>query len=1124
MPRTFLIAVVALLDLACFSSHINAGESVDYGREVKPLLAKRCYACHGALHQKGGLRLDTAASIRRGGESGPALSQDSLADSLLLQAITGTAGFRMPPAGEGAPLTDAETDLIRRWLKAGAPSPADETPQVSPEDYWSYRTPVRSPPPSVETDWPRGPVDAFVAAEHVRLGLTPRQPAAREVWLRRVYLDLAGIPPTPEELDEFLADELPDAAERVVDRLLARPDHGERWGRHWMDVWRYSDWYGSRGINEIRYSQRHIWRWRDWIVRSLNHDRSYGRMIEEMLAGDEIDPANPETLAATGFLGRNWYKFDRNVWMFDAIEQTSQAFLAVTMKCARCHDHKYDPLTQQDYYRFRAVFEPHDVRTDRISAKTETEKDATLGQVLKDGVARIYDKKLDAPTYVFERGDSRYPDEKKPLAPAVPAVFRAGDLAVTPRDLPLEAYYPALRPQVAEGLIADASDRVAAAQAEATRLASAADAARAKVEQAVASSGKAAESVAPAEIYATRFLAADQKDWKPISGQWIWEHDRLVQKQVGSFATIVLDRKLPQQFTLRLKYRPLPQGALRSIGLSYDYLDQGNSQDIYTSTNDARQTLQAFHRLNGQQHYPSAGTVSAQLKVGVEAVIEARVRGNQLSLALNGESKLEYVLPVPRREGKFTLWVHEGTAEFLELNIAPLETSLADLKQQSRAADHALAKQRLRVATAQAQAESLAARLAAERLRLTPEASADQRKASAEAASRAQAAVAVAQREEELLDAEYILAELRLASTAAANTSSAAASATAASTAPALTESEKKVAAARAAVDQAKQRLGQPDGQYEPVGETFPAQSTGRRAALASWMVDPRHPRTARVAVNHVWLRHFGQALVPSVANFGLNGDQPSHPALLDWLAVTLVEGDWRMKTLHRDLVLSATYRQSSAEGSPGDEARRIDPTNRYLWRMNSRRMEAEVVRDSVLAIADQLDRRQGGPELPESSGQTVPRRSLYFRLTPNEKMRFLETFDAADPNGCFRRRESVVPQQALVLMNSALALEASRQLAADLTGATPLDDPTSGGRFIELAFARVLGRKPTATEAAACVEFLESQASLGQATQEAVFPAGNPVRRPPASDVRQRAREDLVHVLYNHNDFVTIR
>ena len=227
-----------------------------------------------------------------------------------------------------------------------------------------------------------------------------------------MYLDLIGIPPTPDELHAFLKDTSPDAYEKVVDRLLASPMYGERWGRHWMDVWRYSDPFGNG--EEYRYSQRHVWRWRDWIIESLNADKGYDRMILEMLAGDEVAPGDRDTLRATGYLARNWYKFNRTAWIQDTVEYTAAGFLGITLRCARCHDHKYDPISQADYYRFRAVFEPHDVRIDPVPGQPD---------VNKDGVARAFDKTPDAPTYLFVRGDERTPDKSRPLTPGVPGVF-----------------------------------------------------------------------------------------------------------------------------------------------------------------------------------------------------------------------------------------------------------------------------------------------------------------------------------------------------------------------------------------------------------------------------------------------------------------------------------------------------------------------------------------------------------------------------------------------------------------------------------------------------------------------------------------------------------------------------
>ena len=210
----------------------------------------------------------------------------------------------------------------------------------------------------------------------------------------------------------FVADPSDRAYEALVDRLLASPQYGERWGRHWMDVWRYSDWDGFGA--EVRESQPHIWRWRDWIVESLNRDLPYDRMIVAMLAADETDPCDADSLRATGFLARNWYKFNRNVWLEDTVEHTAKAFLGITLNCAKCHDHKYDPIPQTDYYAFRAFFEPYTVRTDPVPGQPDT---------TKAGLVRVYDGQAATPTFVFERGDEKRPIKEKPLAPSVPLVL-----------------------------------------------------------------------------------------------------------------------------------------------------------------------------------------------------------------------------------------------------------------------------------------------------------------------------------------------------------------------------------------------------------------------------------------------------------------------------------------------------------------------------------------------------------------------------------------------------------------------------------------------------------------------------------------------------------------------------
>ena len=229
--------------------------------------------------------------------------------------------------------------------------------------------------------------------------------------MRRVYFDLIGLPPTPEELHAFLNDDSPNAYENVVDRLLASPRYGERWGRHWMDVWRYSDWAGWEGGGQIRDSQPHIWRWRDWIIESLNEDKGYDRMLKEMLAADEIAPDDPSALRATGFLVRNYKMLSREKWLQDTVDHTFLAFQGVTVGCAKCHDHMYDPILQKEYYQIRAIFTPHQVRIDRIPGEADAKK---------DGLVRTFDADLATPTFLLIRGDDRTPD-KTPLPPGVPA-------------------------------------------------------------------------------------------------------------------------------------------------------------------------------------------------------------------------------------------------------------------------------------------------------------------------------------------------------------------------------------------------------------------------------------------------------------------------------------------------------------------------------------------------------------------------------------------------------------------------------------------------------------------------------------------------------------------------------
>jgi hypothetical protein len=376
--RSTLLTVVC-----CFANMIVArgDDTVDYLAEVKPILSTKCYYCHGVLRQEAGLRLETLELMQTGGDSGAVIVAGNANGSLLIERVSDEdEDSRMPPAEDGAALKPEEIAIVRRWIAQGAPAPDEPTP-AAPSEHWAFQPVSRPTIPRGETkddSAATNPIDILLAAQRTPLKLQVQPQADRSILIRRLYLDLVGLPPTLEQLH----DERP--WEQIVDELLASPHHGERWGRHWMDIWRYSDWYGLGA--QLRNSQKHIWHWRDWIVESLNSDKGYDRMIQEMLAGDELAPDDPDVIRATGFLARNYYLFNRTTWLDSTIEHTGKAFLGLTLNCAKCHDHKYDPITQVDYYRFRAIFEPHQVRLDPVPGVTDFEK---------DGLPRVFDDHLD---------------------------------------------------------------------------------------------------------------------------------------------------------------------------------------------------------------------------------------------------------------------------------------------------------------------------------------------------------------------------------------------------------------------------------------------------------------------------------------------------------------------------------------------------------------------------------------------------------------------------------------------------------------------------------------------------------------------------------------------------------
>jgi hypothetical protein len=871
----------------------EAQTSVDYIQQIRPILVEHCFKCHSQIKQESSLRLDSIQGMVKGGKRGAAIAPGDHVQSLLFQAIAGVDDLLMPP--EGDRLSAEQIALLGRWIDEGAVAPSAEEIARS---HWAFRPPIKTELPRAD-HWVRNPIDAFVAETHQREGLQPTSEAAKERLLRRVYLDLIGLPPRPAEMRAFINDTAPDAYEQVVDRLLVNPRHGERWGRHWMDIWRYSDWAGHK--KEVRNSRPHIWRWRDWIVESLNENKPYDRMITEMLAGDEVAPDDPRTLRATGFLvrnWRNWFDGSRNVWLQDTTDHTAKGFLGLTLECARCHDHMYDPITQEDYFRFRAFFEPHEIRTDAIGGQADT---------TKDGLVRVYDAHLEAVTVFFPGGDDRRPDANRTFLPAPPQSLSSG-VDVQPVVLPIRAFYPGISSEIQEAAVDKARAALSAAD----------------------------------EALALALARPESTEPEPES--------RIVEHQ------------------LRLA----------------EARQKAAAQDL--------------------------------------ATVFARIRADK---ALYGKSESS-----------------EGPALIAAAAAAEAETVVLKAEEALRAAELALAN--------------------------------------AETAPSPDTA--------------------------------------------AVEQARQKVHTTNAAYLQAVDGRKSPED-YSPLGAKYPPNSTGRRLALAQWITDRKNPLTARVAVNHIWTRHFGRPLVDRVDDFGLRSPPPRMQALLDWLAVELMERDWNMKAIHHLIVTSSLYRMDSAESKHSEANRRLDRDNHYYWRWQRRRVEAEVVRDALLYVSGQLDLTMGGPELDQNAGQTTHRRSIYYRHAREKQMVFLALFDAPNMEECYRRVQTTSPQQGLALFNSPIAIRSARLLAKELS-LEKVDAGHDGDiQFVTEAYQRIICRPPKGNELSECLSFLQRQSELlADRDGLSTFSGGAASQVGPAAQPKERARENLLLVLFNLSEFVMMR
>ena len=1029
-----------LFAIILFTTGIASAGAVEYLRDIKPVLKARCYACHGALKQKAGLRVDSAENLRKGSNRGDVLAPGQAEPGKLLVRLTAAdADELMPP--EGAPLKQEEIKAIREWIAAGAPVPQSETAEADPREHWAFQVPNRVPLPGNAGN----PIDDLLEARLAKRGLKAQPPAERTILIRRLYLDLIGLPPTEEQLQDERR------WEAIVEELLASPYYGERWARHWMDIWRYSDWYGLG--DEVRDSQKQLWRWRDWIVTSLNENKGYDQMVREMLAADEITPRNLETVAATGFLARSYYKFNRTTWLDNTVEHTGKAFMGLTMNCAKCHDHKYDPIDHLDYYKFRAIFEPYHVRVDAMPGELD---------LANNGITRVYDGNLDAATYLHERGDESKADKNRKISAAPPAFLASGWEPPKPVELPLEVWRPDMQEFVQNGYLSQKLARVAEAEVQLKKL---------KLDKAAQERKRAkSEGIRPVkgEAILTDDFSEPRPDlWTVFGSDSRYQDDSLSITKPSLDTTYLRSKvKHPRDFELELKFKTTGGQKWKSTGIRFDVDESGdNSHFVYTSVFGAKVHL--AHTIGGKDEYTQA-VAKRSIKLNQIYTLGLKVRDRLINVSLDGEFLFAYTLP-RRQPGAVQIMAYDAVTEFHGIDVWNLPAQVV-LEKAGDAVTATVTAETIKLAEARlglAKAEYAfaKARVDADNAALRKEGS-----GSAEAVGKSQIEAGLAKAKFDLFDSKK------------------------------SAEAEKTIRKLEADLKSGKfpdreplpfsqvSLINTPNKDALPSDGGYPKTSSGRRTALANWLTHRDHPLTARVAVNHIWLRHFGAPLVETVNDFGLRAPRPLHQDLLDYLAVEFIESGWDMKYLHRLILTSKAWQRSSSNLAADKKTLAADPSNLHYWRMNGRRMEAQVVRDSLLHLAGTLDLAQRGPSVTPSPD--ARRRSLYFFHSRDGRSRFLATFDDADVFACYRRSESIVPQQALAMMNSQTAAASAKQIAA------VFEPNISSEALVRAAFSMILARPPAQAELAESLAYLKAQPK----------------------------REHFIHALINLNDFLMIR
>jgi hypothetical protein len=1083
--------------------------------KVRPVLVENCYPCHSvaAGKQRGGLYLDTREAVRKGGDNGPAVVPGKPQDSLLVKAVRQRPGGpKMPPKGK---LPDGVVADLEEWVKRGAPDPRDraDATTISWEDalrvrrqWWSLQ-PVRQPAVPLVQDgtWSAHPVDRFVLGRLEERGLSPAGPADRRTLLRRLSLVLTGLPPDPAAVEAFAADEAPDAYEKVVDGLLASPHFGERWARHWNDVVRFTETHG----NEWNYEVHHAWRYRDYLIRAFNDDVPFDQLVREHLAGDLLP--HPRRDPAEGFnesvIGTAFYRFgeanhDDCISLpqigFDLadnqLDTLTKAFQATTVACARCHDHKLDAVSMKDYYGLLGI-----LRSSRLVSHT-IDAPGTNAAPMK----RIRELKADVRKELGDvwLGEARQVGRYLRAADA----RRAGraDAAELARGLDpkrLESWEAALKVEKAppEDLL------------QPWRMLAAADATAFPAEWRKQAEAFAKEDRERAEANTRNFVnfadfrGGDFAGWQ-AGGQGLRDGpSRSGDFALGPDGDTLLRGVLPAgcyTFTLSdrlngtLRSPVLPRGAKH---LSFQVLGQRSSA-VRLVSNNCQLNYKNYRALTGSElqwvtFAPPEDADGLRVYAELMTMFDNPKFPDQLS-ALGGD-KDNYRVPWDKAAadprsffGVTRVVAHDGPeppkpelGHLRPLFAGPEPAELADLANRYAAAVEAA----VRAWAADRATDDdvrwldglLRRGLLGNDVRLTP---------------RLEALAGRYREVEKGLALPRIVPGVADCGPGFEQ--------------PVLTRGD-CTRPGEAVPRHYLEALRQP-------GETFRPAGSGR-LELAERIASPDNPLTARVMVNRVWHHLFGTGLVRTPDDFGHGGELPSHPELLDYLAAQFVEDGWSVKRLVRTLVLTRTFRQ---ESTPSPRAKEIDPQDRLLQHYPARRLEAEAIRDSILAASGRLDGRLFGPsvqpfrEKENTDRRLFPgpldgggRRSVYVKNNLMESPAFLGAFNLPGGKVAQGRRDVTdTPAQALALLNDPFVLQQAG-VWADRLVTRP--DPSVGARVDHL-FLVGLGRPPAKEERE---RFEQAVARLAELHG---VPAGEVLRS-------REVWQDVAHALFNLSEFIYV-